>query len=164
MRTTAIIAATAVVQDAVSIGDGSRIGEFCFIRSSTTIGADTTIGSFVGIEGDVRIGSGVSIQSGCHITRGVVIEDLAFLGPRVVTMNDRSITHARPSMPIERAAPRVGRGARIGGGSLLLPGVVVGANALVLAGSVVATSVPEGAIVAGNPTRIVGQVPASERV
>ena len=164
MRTTASIATSAIVQDLVTIGDGSRIGEFCFIRTSTVIGSDTTIGSYVGIEGDVRIGSGVSIQSGCHITRGVVIEDLAFLGPRVVTMNDRSLTHARPWMPIERAAPTVGRGARIGGGTLLLPGVVVGANALVLAGSVVASSVPEGAIVAGNPTRIVGQVPASERV
>jgi acetyltransferase-like isoleucine patch superfamily enzyme len=164
MRPPALIAASAIVQDGVTIGGGSRVGEFCFIRSSTVIGTDTTVGSYVGIEGDVSIGDGVSIQSGCHITRGVVIEDLVFLGPRVVTMNDRALTHARPSMPVEKAAPRVGRGARIGGGSLLLPGACVGANALVLAGSVVAASVPDGAIVAGNPTRIVGQVPAVERV
>ena len=152
------------MQDDVSIGEGTRIGEFCFIRSATTIGRDTTIGSYVGIEGDVAIGDGVSIQSGCHLTRGVVIGDLAFLGPRVVTMNDRALNHGRPWLPSETAAPSVGRGARIGGGSLLLPGVTIGANALVLAGSVVASAVPEGAVVAGNPTRIVGDVPMNERV
>lgn len=164
VSTDPVVSASAVVQTDVSIGPGSRIGEFCFIRSQTVIGSGCTIGSYVGIEGDVVIGDRVSIQSGCHITRGVVIGDLVFLGPRVVTMNDRALNHARPWMPSERAAPSVGRGARIGGGSLLLPGVSIGANALVLAGSVVASSVPEGAVVAGNPTRIVGDVPMSERL
>ncbi len=151
-----------VVFPEVTMGEGTRLGNFVMIRSNTVIGEDCTIGSFVDIEGDVVIGHHVSLQSGCYITRGVVIEDDVFCGPRVITMNDKRISHRRPRMAFVRSAPRILRGARVGGGSVLLPGVTIGANALVGAGSVVTRDVPAGAIVAGNPARVVGTVPPEE--
>ena len=151
-----------VIAKDVVIGDESRVGNFVFVRDKTVIGSKCVIGSFVDIEGEVLIGNRVSLQSGCYITRGVVIEDDVFCGPRLVTMNDRKMTYGRPHMIFERKAPRICRGARVGGGVVLLPGVVIGANALVGAGSVVTEDVPEGVIVYGNPARIMGTVSDNE--
>ncbi len=146
----------------VRIGDGTRLGNYVMIRSDTVIGALCTIGSYVDIEGDVTIGNHVSLQSGCYITRGVVIEDDVFCGPRIITMNDKRIIHRRPGLTFVRDAPRILRAARVGGGSVLLPGVTIGANALVGAGSVVTRDVSEGSIVAGNPARVIGTVRSEE--
>ena len=151
-----------VIFDSVTIGEGSRVGNFVFIRDETQIGQDCTIGSYVDIEGDVTIGNRVSLQSACYITRGVIIEDDVFCGPRVTTMNDKRICHRRPELTFDRQAPRIKRGARVGGGSVLLPGVIIGENAFVGAGSVVTKDVPDFAIVAGNPARVVGRVKAGE--
>lgn len=153
-----------VIFPEVSIGDGTRLGNFIFIRDRTAIGRGCVIGSYVDIEGDVSIGDHVSLQSACYVTRGVIIEDEVFCGPRVTTMNDKRMCHRRPSLVFERAAPRILRGARVGGGSVLLPGVTIGENALVGAGSVVTKDVPDAAIVAGNPARIVGRVREEERL
>jgi UDP-2-acetamido-3-amino-2,3-dideoxy-glucuronate N-acetyltransferase len=148
----------------VTIGEGTRVGNFVMIRSETMIGAGCTIGSYVDIEGDVVIGDNVSLQSGCYITRGVVIEDEVFCGPRVITMNDKRIVHRRPGLSFDRQGPRIERAARVGGGSVLLPGVTIGSNAFVGAGSVVTRDVPAGAIVVGNPARIVGTVRSEELI
>ena len=153
-----------VIASDVSIGEGTLLGNFVLIRAGSVLGLGCKIGSYVDIEGDVVIGDHVSLQSGCYITRGVVIEDEVFCGPRVITMNDKRIVHRRPSLTFDRRAPRVRRAARVGGGSILLPGVTVGENAFVGAGSVVTRDVPDGAIVAGNPARIVGAVPADELI
>jgi acetyltransferase-like isoleucine patch superfamily enzyme len=142
----------------VSIGEGTRVGNFVLIRSNTQIGTGCTIGSYVDIEGDVIIGNNVSLQSSCYITRGVVIEDEVFCGPRVTTMNDKRITYHRSKLVFVRNPPRIMRAARIGGGSMLLPGVIIGENAFVGAGSVVTRDVPDRTIVIGNPARVVGKV------
>ena len=146
----------------VFVGENTRIGNFVMIRSDTRIGQGCTIGSYVDIEGDVTIGNNVSLQSACYITRGVIVEDDVFCGPRITTMNDKRICHRRPSLTFEKNAPRILRAARVGGGSVLLPGVTVGVNAFVAAGSVVTKDVPDGAIVAGNPARIIGRVREEE--
>jgi UDP-2-acetamido-3-amino-2,3-dideoxy-glucuronate N-acetyltransferase len=151
-----------VIFPEVEIGEKTRLGNFVLIRSNTQIGANCTIGSYVDIEGEVVIGDHVSLQSGVYITRGVLIEDEVFMGPRVITMNDKRITHRRPNLTFVRAAPRILRAARVGGGSILMPGVTIGENALIGSGSVVSKDVPDKAIVMGNPARFVGWVPAEE--
>lgn len=148
----------------VTIGARTRLGNFILIRSNTRIGRDCTLGSYVDIEGDVVIGNRVSLQSACYITRGVVIEDDVFCGPRVTTMNDKRMCYRRPALKFVREAPRILRSARVGGGSVLLPGVTIGQNALVGAGAVVTRDVPDGMIVAGNPARVIGKVRDEEQL
>lgn len=147
-----------IIADDAQIGEGTRIGNFVFIRDHTVIGRGCVVGSYVDIEGDVRIGDFVSLQSGCYLTRGVIIEDEVFCGPRIVTMNDKSMSYRRPALTFVRQAPRILRAARVGGGSVLCPGVTIGENAVVGAGSVVTRDVPDRAIVVGNPARVVGEV------
>jgi UDP-2-acetamido-3-amino-2,3-dideoxy-glucuronate N-acetyltransferase len=143
-------------------GEGTRIGNFVFIRENTIIGNCCIVGSYLDIEGDVRIGDFVSLQSGCYITRGVVIESEVCCGSGIITMNDKAITYHRPSLTFKRQAPRIFPAARISGGSILCPGVTVGENALVGAGSVVTRDVPDRIIVAGNPAVAIGSVPDNE--
>jgi UDP-2-acetamido-3-amino-2,3-dideoxy-glucuronate N-acetyltransferase len=151
-----------VLCDDVKIGEGTRMGNFVFVRDRTTIGKACTIGSYVDIEGDVQIGDFISLQSGCYITRGVIIEDEVFCGPRMVTINDKKVSYRRPSIGFHRQAPRILRAARIGGGVVLCPGTTVGENALVGAGSVVTRDIPDRAIAVGNPARVIGNVPTNE--
>jgi acetyltransferase-like isoleucine patch superfamily enzyme len=133
------------VQGDVTIGPGTRVGTFTLIHDGARIGAGCTIGSHCNIHRAV-LGDRVVIQTGCHITRGVVVEDDAFVGPGVITLNDKL-----RGGPL--SFPRIRRAARVGGGSVILPGVVIGAGAVVGAGSVVTRDVPEGAVVLGSPAR-----------
>lgn len=133
------------VQTDVLIGAGTRVGSFTLIHAGAHIGAGCTIGSHCNIH-RAALGDRVVVQTGCHITRGVVIEDDAFVGPGVVTLNDKLLGG-------ELSFPRLCRGARVGGGSVILPGVVIGAGAVVGAGSVVTRDVPPGSITLGNPAR-----------
>jgi UDP-2-acetamido-3-amino-2,3-dideoxy-glucuronate N-acetyltransferase len=159
MTSTSIFGRNCVISDDAKIGDGTRIGNFVLIRDRVVIGSGCIIGSYLDIEGDVQIGDSVSLQSACYITRGVVIEDEAFCGPRLVTMNDKNISYRRPSLTFQRKAPRILRAARVGGGCILLPGITIGENAVVGAGSVVTHDVPDCMIVVGNPARPIGRVP-----
>lgn len=142
-------AALTEVQEDVCIGEGTRVGTFTLIHQGARIGANCTIGSHANIC-DCRIGDRVSIQTGCHVTRGVVIEDDVFMGPGVVTLNDKLKGDAM-------SYPRICKGARVGGGSVILPGVTVGEYAVVGAGSVVSRDVPSGVTVVGNPARLLAR-------
>jgi acetyltransferase-like isoleucine patch superfamily enzyme len=153
-----------VIAEDAQIGVRTRIGNFVLIRDYTVIGESCVIGSYVDIEGDVRIGNFVSLQSGVYLTRGVIVEDEVFCGPRVLTMNDKRMTYRRSALTFDRKAPRILRAARVGGGAMLCPGVTVGENAVVGAGSVVLHDVPDRAIVVGNPARVVGAVPPDEAI
>lgn len=138
------------IQQDVEIGRGSRIGSFTLIHRGARIGENCTIGSHCNIC-DCRIGDRVSIQTACHITRGVLIEDDVFIGPGVVTLNDMLTGTGL-------LYPRINRGAKIGGRSIILPGITIGEGAIVGAGSLVTRDVLPGETVFGNPARRVSIV------
>ena len=127
------------------------------------IGDDCMIGPFVEIQSGVVVGARVKIQSHTFICSGVTIGDEAFIGHGVMFINDR-MPRATNADGVPKGArdwtcePTViGRRAAIGSNATILCGLTIGDNAMVGAGSVVTRDVPAGAVVAGNPARIVGK-------
>ena len=142
--------------ESLSIGAGTRIWAFAHILKGAQIGTDCNICDGVFIENDVIVGNRVTIKCGVQLWDGIEIEDDVFIGPNATFTNDkfpRSKKH-----PNTYARTRVEKGASIGGNATILPGLNIGKHAMVGAGSVVTRSVPEGAIIYGNPARIVGYV------
>ena len=121
----------------------------CNIYPSAKIGQWVNIGTFTEIGHNVVIGDRVRIGAMCFIPEGVTLEDDAWIGPRVTFTNDMY----PPSGPEKWKQTLVKKGARIGAAATILPGVVIGENALIGAGSVVTHNVPAGEIWAGVPAR-----------
>lgn len=136
-----------------SIGDGTRLWQFVVVLPSARIGADCNICSHVLIENDVIIGDRVTVKSGVQLWDGLRIEDDVFIGPNVTFTND-PFPRSKQYLPAF-AETIVKAGASIGGGATILPGVTIGSGAMVGAGAVVTKSVPDNAVVVGNPARIV---------
>lgn len=140
------------------IGIGTRIWQFVVVLPGAQIGQDCNICSHCLIESDVVIGDRATIKSGVQLWDGLRLADDVFIGPNVSFANDW--------FPRSKRAPEkflqtlVEAGASIGSGATILPGVTIGRNAMVAAGSVVTRSVPPNAIVVGNPAKIVGYVDA----
>jgi acetyltransferase-like isoleucine patch superfamily enzyme len=123
------------------------------------IGDDTRIGTFVEIQKNAAIGARCKISSHTFICEGVTIEDEVFVGHGVIFINDpdpRATANGRPQSEADwQVVPtRVCRGASIGSGAVILAGVTIGEGALVGAGAVVTRDVPAGAVVVGNPARL----------
>ncbi len=114
------------------------------------VGDNTKIDAFVYIEEGVKIGKNVNIRPFTFIPEGVTIEDDVFIGPNVTFTNDK-YPRSRGEWKLLRTV--VKKGASIGAGSVILPGITIGENALVGAGSVVTKDVPANTVVAGNPAR-----------
>lgn len=137
------------------IGPGTRIWQFVVVLSGARIGADCNICSHCFIENDVVVGDRVTVKSSVQLWDGLRIADDVFIGPNVTFTNDRfPRSKCYPGAFVETL---VGRGASIGGATIL-PGVIIGSRAMVGAGAVVTASVPDFAIVVGNPARVVGLV------
>jgi len=143
----------------VKLGKGVRIYGFVNLYGCE-IGDDVGIGCFVEIQKGVRVGNRCKISSHTFLCEGVTLEDEVFIGHNVTFINDRypRATNADGTMQTEadwKCLPTVvKRGASIGSGATLLCGITIGERAVVGAGSVVTKDVPPGAVVAGNPARI----------
>lgn len=143
----------------VKLGPGARAHAFANLYGCE-IGADSKVGAFVEIQKGARIGARCKISSHSFICEGVTIEDEVFVGHGVMFTNDlfpRS-TNADGSLQTDadwKCVPTlIRRRASIGSGAVLLCGITVGEGALIGAGAVVTKDVPAGAIVAGNPAKI----------
>jgi len=154
----AAICAQAIVLTGTRIGEGAIIGDQAFVRERVEIGDGTVIGRASGVDNDVRVGARVRVQSSVYLTAYSLVEDDVFVGPCAMTTNDQ--TMARPGDDLRGAVLR--RACRVGGGSILLPGVEVGEEAFVAAGALVTRDVPARALVMGVPARVVREVPEDE--
>ena len=139
-----------------TIGDRFQTGQGASIREDNVLGDDVSIGTNTVLEFGNRIGNRVRIHSGCFLEM-VTIEDDVFVGPNVVFTDDPHPMGCAHYTECKRGAT-VRRLARIGANSTILPGVVIGENSLVGAGSVVVHDVPADTVVAGNPARVVKRV------
>ncbi len=144
----------------VKLGKSVRLYAFVNLYGCE-IGDETSIGTFVEIQKGVKIGARCKIQSHTFICEGVTIADDVFVGHNVNFLNDRYPAATTGEGRVKREgdwvleATQVKRGAAIGTGAVILPGVTIGAAAVVGAGAVVTKSVPDGAVVLGNPARVV---------
>jgi acetyltransferase-like isoleucine patch superfamily enzyme len=138
------------------IGDRLQTGQGTSIREDNVIGDDVSVGSNAVLEFGNKIGNRVRLHSGCFLEM-VTIEDDVFIAPNVVFTDDLHPMKC-PRYKECKGGAVVRRLARIGANSTILPGVEIGENALVGAGSVVVDDVPAGAVVAGNPARVIKNV------
>jgi acetyltransferase-like isoleucine patch superfamily enzyme len=138
------------------IGDDFQTGQGASIREDNFIGNNVSIGTNAVVEFGNRLGDRVRIHSGCFLEM-VTIEDDVFVGPHVVFTDDPHPMLC-PRYKECKGGAIVRRLARIGANSTILPGVEIGENALVGAGSVVTHDVPSNAIVVGNPARVIKQI------
>lgn len=152
----AVIRSHTVIYAGNVIGRNFQTGNKVNIRESNRIGDNVSVGTLSVIEHHVEIGNNVRIHTQAFIPEFSVLEDGCWIGPNVVLTNAKY--PLSPGVKDQLAGPVVRKGAKIGANATLLPGVVIGENALVGAGSVVVHDVPAGAVVAGNPAKVIRQI------
>jgi acetyltransferase-like isoleucine patch superfamily enzyme len=156
----AVVGAGAVLVTGAAIGPGVVIGDQAYVRERTAIGERSTVGRGTSIENDVSVGARVRIQTDCYITAFSELEDDVFVAPCVMTSNDMTAGRRPAGEPLR--GPRLRRACRIGVGVVLLPGVEVGEEAFVGAGSVVTRDVAPRSVAFGSPARHVRDVDDGE--
>ena len=150
-----IIRAFTTIYSGNVIGKNFQTGHGALVREDNVIGNDVSVGTNAVLEYGNRIGNSVRIHTGCFL-ENVTIEDDVFIGPNVVFTDD-------PHLPCPRYRECVGgakvkKGAKIGASSTILPGLRIGKNSLVGAGSVVVADVPPDSVVLGNPAKVVKKI------
>jgi UDP-2-acetamido-3-amino-2,3-dideoxy-glucuronate N-acetyltransferase len=137
-----------------SIGPGTTVWQYVVVLANAKIGQYVNINSHCFIENNVVIGDRVTIKSGVYLWDGIKLEDDVFIGPNVTFTNDKfPRSKIYPEYFLETI---VEKGASIGAGAVILPGIRIGQGAMIGAGAVVTKSVPPFAIVSGSPGRITG--------
>nr|WP_086228383.1 acyltransferase [Campylobacter sp. P0109] len=126
-----------------NIGNNTNIWQFCVVLSRAVIGDNCNICSHCFIENDVIIGNNVTIKCGVQIWDGITIEDNVFIGPNVTFCND--LYPGSKQYPTEFAKTIIKKGASIGAGAVILPGIIIGENSIIGAGSVITKDVPPNA-------------------
>ena len=137
------------------IGVGTQVWQYAVILAGARIGAGGNVNCHTFIENDVVLGDRVTVKSGVYLWDGFSAGDDVFIGPNVTFANDRFPRSRRPVAPLRT---HVGRGASIGAAAVILPGVNIGAYALVAAGALVTGDVPDHALAVGSPARVRGYV------
>jgi acetyltransferase-like isoleucine patch superfamily enzyme len=155
------ILTAAVVFAGTSLGRGVIVGDQACVRERCLLGDEVVIGRGSLVENDTTIGARTRVQASAYITAYCTLEEDVFIAPCVVTTNDNYMGRTEKRLDLLRGAT-IRRGARIGGGAVLLPGIVIGEEAFVGAGAVVLEDVPARAVVVGNPARQIREVPDDE--
>jgi acetyltransferase-like isoleucine patch superfamily enzyme len=155
VSTGAIVFAGATLGARVLVGDGACVRERC------VIGDDVVIGRGSLVENDTTVGARTTIQAHAYVTAYSTLEEDVFVAPCVVTTNDNFMGRTERRHELKRG-PTIRRGARVGGGAVLCPGIEIGEEAFVGAGAVVTKDVPPRKVVVGNPARVIRDVADDE--
>ena len=156
-----VVSTGAVVFAGTRIGARVIVGDQACVRERVVLGDDVVVGRGTLIENDTAVGALTKIQAGAYITAYSTLEDNVFVAPYVVTTNDNFMGRTERRHDLMKG-PTIRRGARIGGGATLCPGIEIGEEAFVGAGAVVIGDVPPRAVVVGNPARQIRNVPDDE--
>jgi acetyltransferase-like isoleucine patch superfamily enzyme len=156
-----VVSAGAIVFAGTKLGARVIVGDQACVRERCIIGDDVVIGRGSLVENDTTIGALTKIQADAYVTAYSTLEENVFIAPCVVTTNDNYMGRTEKRHELMRG-PTIRRGARVGGGAILLPGVEIGEEAFVGAGAVVLKDVPPRMVVVGNPARELRQVPEDE--
>jgi acetyltransferase-like isoleucine patch superfamily enzyme len=156
-----IVSTGATVFAGSTLGARVIVGDQACVRERVRIGDDVVVGRGTLIENDTTVGAMTKIQAEAYITAYSTLEEDVFVAPCVVTTNDNFMGRTERRHELMRG-PTIRRGARVGGGAVLCPGVVIGEEAFVGAGAVVTKDVPPRTVVVGNPARPLREVPADE--
>ncbi len=155
------ILACAVVFAGSRLGSGVIVGDQACVRERCELGDGVIVGRGSLVENDTTVGARTRIQANAYVTAYTTLEEDVFIAPGVVTTNDNFMGRTEERLA-QMKGPTVRRGARVGGGAVLLPGIEIGEEAFVGAGAVVLQDVPARAVVVGNPARQIRDVPAGE--
>jgi|SRR5712671_4481136 len=139
-----------------TIGDGTRIWAFAHVMKGAVIGQNCNIGDHVFIESGVRLGNNVTVKNGVALWDGVTAEDDVFIGPNAVFTNDINPRAAIKKTSAELVSTELKRGATVGANATMLCGITIGSYGFIGAGSVIIRSVPDYALMVGNPARRIG--------
>jgi acetyltransferase-like isoleucine patch superfamily enzyme len=156
-----IVSTGAVVFAGTTVGERVIVGDQACVRERCTIGDDVVIGRGSLVENDTSIGAVTKIQAHAYITAYSLLEDNVFIAPCVITTNDNYMGRTEKRHELVKG-PTIRRGARVGGGSVLLPGIEIGEEAFIGAGAVVLRDVPPRALMVGSPARQIREVPDEE--
>jgi acetyltransferase-like isoleucine patch superfamily enzyme len=156
-----VISTGAIVFAGSSIGANCIVGDQSCIRERVAMADNCILGRGSLIENDTTVGAGTRIQAEAYVTAYSTLEEDVFIAPCVVTTNDNFMgrTEKRKSL---MKGPTIRRGARVGGGAVLLPGIEIGEEAFVGAGAVVTKDVPPRKLVVGSPARVLRDVADDE--
>ena len=157
----AVVSTGAVVFAGTAIGARAIVGDQACVRERCVIGEDVVIGRGSLVENDTTVGDRTKIQAGSYVTAYSTLEDDVFIAPCVVTTNDNFMGRTEQRHELIEG-PTIRRGARVGGGAVICPGVEIGEEAFVGAGAVVTTDVAPRTVVVGNPARVIRNVAEDE--
>jgi acetyltransferase-like isoleucine patch superfamily enzyme len=156
-----VVSTGAIVFAGTRIGARVIVGDQACVRERVQVGDDVVIGRGSLIENDTAVGGMTKIQADAYITAYSTLEEHVFIAPRVVTTNDNFMGRTERRHELTKG-PTIRRGARVGGGAILLPGVEIGEEAFVGAGALVTKDVPARKLVVGSPARVIRDVPEDE--
>ena len=156
-----IVSTGAIVFAGAKVGARVILGDQSCVRERVVVGDDVVIGRGSLVENDTTIGAMTKIQAEAYITAYSTLEEHVFIAPCVVTTNDDFMGRTEQRHELVRG-PTIRRGARVGGGAILLPGIEIGEEAFVGAGAVVTKNVEARMVVVGNPARVMRPVPEDE--
>jgi acetyltransferase-like isoleucine patch superfamily enzyme len=156
-----IVSTGAVVFAGTTVGERVILGDQSCVRERVTVGDDVVIGRGSLVENDTTIGAMTKIQAEAYITAYSTLEEHVFIAPCVVTTNDNFMGRTEKRHGLIKG-PTIRRGARVGGGAILCPGIEIGEDAFVGAGAVVTKDVEPRMLVVGNPARVLRAVADDE--